>query len=123
AAGHHHHRQKSFSASFSGEPQKCSSSPDLFDLTHHSPSRAAHTTYNTTTAGNTMAAAAAHHHTPTAITIHTPPSPSTPLYTLVTTTPPSPPRPPQQRWLFQPLPPSWRAVGDGSVTTAAANHL
>nr|GEU59687.1 hypothetical protein [Tanacetum cinerariifolium] len=53
-----------------------------------------------------MAAAAAHHRTPTAITIHTPPSPSTPLYTLVTTTPPSPSRQPQQRWLFQPLPPS-----------------
>nr|GEZ17563.1 hypothetical protein [Tanacetum cinerariifolium] len=66
-----------------------------------------------------MAAAVAHHHTPTAITIHTPPSPSTPLYTLVTTTPPSPPRPPQQWWLFQPLPPSWRTMGDGSGLPAA----
>nr|GEV05721.1 hypothetical protein [Tanacetum cinerariifolium] len=32
---------------------KYSSHPDLQDLSHHSPSRAAHTTYNTTTAGTT----------------------------------------------------------------------
>nr|GEU75354.1 hypothetical protein [Tanacetum cinerariifolium] len=45
AAGHHHHhrrRRKTFLASFSGEPQKYSSHPDLQDLPHHSSPRATH---------------------------------------------------------------------------------
>nr|GFB64447.1 hypothetical protein [Tanacetum cinerariifolium] len=56
-AGHHPPpaaaARKLFRRAFPTNHKKYSSHPDLQDLPHHSPSRAAHTTYNTTTAGTT----------------------------------------------------------------------
>nr|GEV29068.1 hypothetical protein [Tanacetum cinerariifolium] len=69
-ASHHRHRQKTLPASFSGEPQKRSSHPDLQDLPHHSPLRAAATSSATTTAAvNTPPKPPRihHHHHPVAV--------------------------------------------------------
>nr|GFD31666.1 hypothetical protein [Tanacetum cinerariifolium] len=57
----------------------------------------------------------------TTLTPQPPPHLHNPTTSLTIHTPPSPPRPPPQRWLLQPLSPSWQAGGHGSVTTATAS--